>query len=109
MEKALPEAPSLAQCEQELIAAGWVHVHASPFWRAPNGYLFPGPTLAWQMLQTGEGTKEKRCGLCGQRLDNPANVPTPSPEVGTTEPTSMDHFTREAEREALKASTNKTR
>ena len=71
MEKALPEAPSLAQCEQELIAAGWVHVHASPFWRAPNGYLFPGPTLAWQMLQTGEGTKEKRCGLCGQRLDNP--------------------------------------
>lgn len=110
----LPEAPSIAQCEQDLLAAGFTHLHATPFWQAPGaGNLYAGPVLAWQMLKTGS-YRLKCCKSCGQPLpDEDTNTPIASSEVTTIVTREVDkamnYLTREAEREALKASTNKTR
>ena len=59
--------PSEAACAEELLANGWRPIHASPFWKAPNGELFPGAVYSWQMLKEGTG-EVKHCSLCGQRV-----------------------------------------
>jgi hypothetical protein len=60
--------PSEAHCAEELLAAGWKPVHASPFWKAPNGAMFPGVLYSWQCLQQGHGKPTYTCSFCGQQL-----------------------------------------
>lgn len=37
--------------EEQLLAAGWLPIHASPFWKSPKGLMYPNATYALEMLQ----------------------------------------------------------
>jgi hypothetical protein len=59
-----PQTNDQQVCE-ELLANGWKPIHASPFWQAPNGELFPSAYYAWEQMKQGTGNI-KHCTTCGQ-------------------------------------------
>src|SRR5215467_12007055 len=52
--------------EHSLLTAGWKRVHASPFWRAPSGFVASSTSHAHECLKTG-AHKFKHCPHCGQQ------------------------------------------
>lgn len=59
--------PTEASCIEELLANGWTKIHASPFFRAPSGELYPSAFYSWQLMKKGLGTI-KHCPTCGQAV-----------------------------------------
>jgi hypothetical protein len=53
--------------EQALLAGGWKRVHASPFWKAPSGFMAASTNHAYECLKTG-ADQFKHCPHCGQEI-----------------------------------------
>jgi hypothetical protein len=46
--------------EEQLLAAGWLPIHASPFWKSPKGSMFPCASYALEQLQRQRELDAKR-------------------------------------------------
>jgi hypothetical protein len=43
----------------ELRAAGWLSVHATNFWKSPDGQQYPSDFYSWQMMKHVQEEKRK--------------------------------------------------
>jgi len=63
-----PNVLDVLEMEHALLAAGWKRVHATPFWKSPNGFMAASTHHAYECMKSGADQKQ-HCPTCGQVVE----------------------------------------